>query len=192
MVLRLVATLGGVTQLLAPYRSPLGPMTLAVEAAGAQLPAGGVLIGAWFDGQAHDRATIGDDALTIAAAGLPEPSALVAARSWLDRYFAGRDPGEPPVHVARGTAFQRQVWGLLRQIPRGETRTYGQLAQAVAALTGRACCARAVGQAVGRNPVSVIVPCHRVVGADGRLTGYAGGAGRKEALLRLEKKNLAL
>lgn len=180
------ATLGGVTQLLAAYRSPLGPMTLAVETAGAHLPAGGALVGAWFDGQAYDRAGTSDDALDVVAAGLPEPPVLVAARSWLDRYFAGGEPGVPPALAARGTPFQQQVWSLLRQIPRGQTRTYGQLAQAVAAATGRACSARAVGRAVGRNPVSVIVPCHRVVGAGGRLTGYAGGTARKEALLRLE------
>ncbi|WP_244963364.1 methylated-DNA--[protein]-cysteine S-methyltransferase [Actinomyces trachealis] len=184
------------TQLLAPYRSPLGPMTLAVEVevvvaaqvqvAGAHLPAGGVLVGAWFDGQAHDRAGIREDALAVSAAKLSEPPVLVAARSWLDQYFRGGEPGEPPALALRGTPFQQQVWSLLRQIPRGQTCTYGQLAQAVAAATGAACSARAVGGAVGRNPISVIVPCHRVVGADGQLTGYAGGTARKKSLLRLE------
>ncbi|WP_229116739.1 methylated-DNA--[protein]-cysteine S-methyltransferase [Actinomyces bovis] len=178
--------------LLQAYESPLGPMTLAaaVEEKGglpgeAQL-ADGVLVGTWFDGQRHDRAGIGGDALTVSAADLPEPPVLASARAWLDRYFSGAEPGEPPALAAQGTAFQKQVWSLLRQIPRGQTCTYGQLSEAVAAATGRACSARAVGGAVGRNPLSVFVPCHRVLGAGGSLTGYAGGTERKTALLRLE------
>ena len=107
---------------------------------------------------------------------------LLAARCWLDAYFAGERPGVADVPLApRGTAFQRRVWDALLAIPYGETRTYGELAVALGSS------ARAVGSAVGKNPISVIVPCHRVLGAGGSLTGYAGGLERKRALLALER-----
>ncbi|WP_249368806.1 MULTISPECIES: methylated-DNA--[protein]-cysteine S-methyltransferase [unclassified Actinomyces] len=162
------------------YDSPLGPMTLA---AGQGLPDGDALTGCWFDGQRHDRAGLNEDA----AAGTPdEVPVLAEATAWLDAYFAGRDPGPRPALAARGTPFQRLVWDALLAVPAGQTRTYGELARALEARTGRRTSARAVGGAVARNPVSVIVPCHRVLGADGSLTGYAGGAERKAHLLRLE------
>ena len=105
---------------------------------------------------------------------------------WLERYFAGRDPGAlPPVQV-RGTAFQKAVWTLVAQIPYGMTVTYGQLAEHL----GRSGAAQAVGGAVGHNPTEILIPCHRVVGSGGALTGYAGGIRRKAALLALEQKNL--
>ena len=153
------------------YLSPLGPMVLAAEA--------GALTGAWFEGQKHCPALPG-------AAPGADP-ALAAAARWLDVYFAGGRPGDPPPLRAAGTDFQRQVWALLRAVPYGQTVTYGALAARLAAARGlEHMSARAVGGAVGRNPISILVPCHRVVGAGGALGGYAGGIARKQALLALE------
>ena len=175
------------------YDSPLGPMTLAAET-GEDLSAGGVLVGVWFDGQRHDRAGMdgrgAERAFVIGPGSDDGPAVLADARTWLDRYFAGEDPGDPPALAPRGTDFQQRVWGRLLDIPRGATRAYGWIADAVEAEIGHRCSARAVGGAVGRNPISVIIPCHRVVGADGSLTGYAGGTDRKTRLLRLEGARL--
>ena len=171
------------------YDSPLGPMTLAAET-GEDLSAGGVLVGVWFDGQRHDRAGMdgrgAERAFVIGPGSDDGPAVLADARAWLDRYFAGEEPAQLPALAARGTDFQQRVWAQLRTIPYGSTRTYGQIADAVEAQTGHRCSARAVGGAVGRNPIGIIVPCHRVVGADGSLTGYAAGTDRKTRLLRLE------
>lgn len=161
-------------QYIARYESPLGPMLLAADDAG--------LTGAWFAGQKYF------------AQGLAQQPAekqtppLQAARRWLDAYFAGQEPDVAvPLHLA-GTPFQTEVWQLLRAIPYGQTVTYGELAARLAAQRGvPRMSARAVGGAVGRNPVSLLVPCHRVVGAGGRLTGYAGGLERKRYLLALEQ-----
>ncbi len=111
---------------------------------------------------------------------------LDAALRWLERYFAGEDPGETPPLAPAGTAFRRAVWALLAEIPYGETVSYGALARRYAAVSGRRTSARAVGQAVGANPVALFLPCHRVLGASGALTGYAWGVARKKALLALE------
>ena len=105
---------------------------------------------------------------------------------WLDAYFAGRDPGALPPLAPHGTAFQQAVWKILRRIPYGTTTTYGRIAAHIAAARGGRMSAQAVGGAVGRNPISIIIPCHRVIGADSSLTGYAGGLDKKEYLLRLE------
>ena len=105
---------------------------------------------------------------------------------WLDVYFAGRDPGAVPLLTPHGTAFQQAVWKVLRRIPYGTTTTYGRIAAHIAAARGGRMSAQAVGGAVGRNPISILIPCHRVIGTDGSLTGYAGGLDKKEALLRLE------
>lgn len=120
-----------------------------------------------------------------------EPSdlpALAAARRWLDIYFSGGIPDFlPPLHLC-GTAFQQAVWQLLLQLPYGAVTTYGALAKALAAQRGAArMSAQAVGGAVGRNPVAILVPCHRVIGADGTLVGYAAGLDKKAALLELER-----
>lgn len=110
-----------------------------------------------------------------------------AAKRWLDCYFAGQNPGPiPPVRLPQPSPFRTQVWELLLDIPYGEVVTYGALAQRMAEL-GFGKCAQAVGGAVGSNPISLMVPCHRVVGAGGKLTGYAWGLDRKKALLALEQ-----
>ena len=168
--------------------SPLGAMTIAART-GQGAPDGGELVGVWFDGQAHDRAGLPDDA-AVEPVREGEIAVLAAARTWLERYFAGEDPGAPPPLAPAGTAFQQRVREQLLAIPRGSTRTYGEISRAIEADTGRRASARAVGGAVGRNPISVLVPCHRVVGADGSVVGYAGGAGRKMRLLRLEGADL--
>ena len=109
------------------------------------------------------------------------------AKRWLARYFAGLDPGDiPPLRFPEVSAFRRNVWELLLEIPYGQTVTYGELADKMAA-RGFGKCPQAVGGAVGSNPISLMGPCHRVVGSGGRLTGYAWGLERKKALLDLEQ-----
>ncbi|MDO4861107.1 MAG: methylated-DNA--[protein]-cysteine S-methyltransferase [Eubacteriales bacterium] len=141
---------------------------------------GEALCGLYFEGQKYVPAL---------PEAKKEPSLPVfqSARAWLARYFAGEKPETDLPLRAAGTDFQRAVWALLSEIPYGATVTYGELADTLSARRGRPCSARAVGAAVGRNPISVIVPCHRVLGAGGALTGYAGGLARKRALLRLER-----
>ena len=156
------------------WRSPLGEIRLAA--------AEGALIGLWFAGQRHFGQVSG---LTIEAGSIPTPEDIqvfALAKDWLERYFRAQDPEALPPCCLYGTAFQRAVWDELRRIPWGEVRSYGELAAALGSSP------RAVGGAIGRNPISIIVPCHRVVGTDGRLTGYAGGLDRKAALLALEKR----
>lgn len=116
-----------------------------------------------------------------------EHPVLGKTRQWLDLYFSGKDPGfVPPLHMT-GSPFRMEVWKLLLAIPYGKTTTYGQLAKAVAEERGlERMSAQAIGGAVGHNKIWIIVPCHRVVGADGSLTGYAGGIDRKALLLKLE------
>lgn len=116
-----------------------------------------------------------------------ENPALVQTRQWLDVYFSGRAPDfVPPLHLM-GTPFQMAVWELLLQIPYGQTVSYGALAKHIASQRGiKRMSAQAVGGAVGRNPIAIIVACHRVIGSDGSLTGYAAGLEKKKALLRCE------
>lgn len=150
--------------------SPLGPIVLAASARG--------LAGLWFDGQRHQP-----DASGWREA--PQHPLLRRTALLLQAYFAGRPaplPADLPLDLHAGTAFQRAVWLALLRIPRGGTTSYGGLAAGL----GKPAAVRAVGAAVGRNPVSILVPCHRVLGSDGSLTGYAGGLDRKTALLRLE------
>lgn len=121
------------------------------------------------------------------AVGLRDLDIFAHTANWLDQYFRGERPQDAPPLAPKGSDFQLAVWRLLRKIPYGETITYGQLAKDYCAETGRATMsAQAVGGAVGRNPISIIVPCHRVVGSDGSLTGYASGVEHKVGLLRLE------
>lgn len=147
--------------------TPLGPLTLAATARG--------LAGAWFDAQAHHPGL-------LQAPHVATHRWLAQATRELAEYFAGeRRQFDVPLDP-QGTGFQRSVWQALQRIGCGQLHTYG----AIAAELGQPTASRAVGAAVGRNPVSVIVPCHRVVGRDGSLTGYAGGLARKQALLALE------
>ena len=158
------------------YFSPLGPIILACD--------GVSLTGLWFTDQKY------------ACAGLRTPvqdgttiPVLLQAKQWLDDYWAGRHPVPDALQLApRGTDFQRNIWHLLTQIPYGTTMTYGELAKVYATEKGlTAMSAQAVGNAVSRNPISIIIPCHRVLGANGSITGYAGGISRKLSLLDLEK-----
>ena len=149
------------------YCSPLGMLTVAAE--------GGALTALVIDGQKYaDRHLDG-------VGTERETPVLHRARLWLDAYFAGKAPDVSGLPLSpKGTAFQKKVWQELLNIPYGTTDTYGALAARLDSS------ARAVGSAVGRNPISIIIPCHRVLASDGSLAGYAGGLENKEKLLRLE------
>ena len=153
------------------YYSPLGMLTVAAE--------GEALTALVIDGQKYAE-------MHLAGAGREcETPVLHAARLCLDDYFAGEMVDFSKLHLAlKGTEFQRSVWQELRIIPYGETRTYGTIAKRLGTS------ARAVGGAVGHNPISIFIPCHRVLSANGSLTGYAGGTRNKERLLRLENITL--
>lgn len=156
------------------YHSPLGTILLAADDTG--------LTGLWFEGQKYFAQGLGKETEE------KEFSVFQTARRWLDVYFSGQAPDfQVPLHF-QGTAFQKEVWEILLSIPYGETTTYGAIAKQLAAKRGLPhLSAQAVGSAVGHNKISIIVPCHRVIGADGSLTGYAGGIWRKEKLLALEQ-----
>lgn len=156
------------------YISPLGEMLLAEQ--------DGCLTGAWFLGQKYFPTEFPDGVCR------GETPVLALAKQWLDAYFEGKNPDPHALPLApRGSAFRQAVWQILLEIPGGQTRTYGQIAAEMAARMGKpAMSAQAVGGAVGHNPISVIIPCHRVVGTDGSLTGYAGGIEKKKQLLALE------
>lgn len=156
------------------WDSPLGPLVMTGSEAG--------LTGLWFEGQKYFP-----QELDCPEGELP---VFQETRAWLQIYFQGRDPGPTPVLCPEGTAFRRAVWDLLREIPYGRTVTYGSLAERLGG-PGKRMSAQAIGGAVGHNPISILIPCHRVVGTDGSLTGYAGGLGRKRSLLRLEGVDLS-
>ena len=154
------------------YASPLGDMLMASD--------GGAITGLWFEGQRRFPSELRQNA----ESSLP---VFDEAVRWLDAYFSGAQPGKPPLLAPQGTPFQQDVWKVLLSIPYGKMITYGEIARRLAQQRGLASMsAQAVGGAVGRNPVSLMIPCHRVVGADGSLTGYAGGTARKKALLAME------
>jgi len=157
------------------YQSPLGKLTLASD--------GQNLVGLWITGQKYFGETLPEKAVER-----DDVPVFGKARDWLDRYFAGKKPDASELPLAPvGSAFRRSVWDILRSIPYGEVITYGEIAKKLAAKTGKpGVSAQAVGGAVGHNPVSIVVPCHRVVGANGSLTGYAAGIGKKVKLLELE------
>lgn len=155
------------------YSSPLGDILLAADEIG--------LTGLWFLGQKYFALSLEKDNEQ------KEIPVIKQAKQWLDIYFSGKDPDfTVPLHL-QGTDFQREVWNILRAIPYGQTATYKEIAKQIALQRGIAhMSAQAVGGAVGHNPVSILVPCHRVLGTDGSLTGYAGGIEKKRSLLRLE------
>lgn len=171
---------------IASYESSLGPITLAIT--------GESLIGLWFDGQKYDRLYLHGPLCAIdqadnAEVAIPHQVMEIIAqtRLWLDSYFKGVAPSfTPPLHI-EGSEFKQLVTEAMLAIPFGETCTYGDIARWVARRLGRdTMSAQAVGGAVGHNPISLIVPCHRVIGSSGSLTGYAGGLDRKAWLLRHE------
>lgn len=141
----------------------------------------GAVTGLFFKGQRHAPALSWD-----ALPRVTDDSLLLAAKTWLSRYFAGENPPVEFPLLPRGSAFQKAVWAMLQKIPYGKTVTYGDLARQLFSSP------RAVGGAVGRNPISILIPCHRVVGADGSLTGYAGGLEIKKFLLALEEEHTTL
>lgn len=155
------------------YASPMGRITLASDA--------NSITGLWFDGQKNFSETIHGDCEERSLPVFDE------AVRWLDVYFSGRTPGNiPPIYIDT-TPFRKDVWEILLTIPYGQTMTYGEIADRLAVQRGLAkMSAQAVGGAVGHNPIAIIIPCHRVVGARGELTGYAGGIERKKQLLTLE------
>mgnify|MGYP004501649559 FL=1 len=160
------------------YESPLGGILLAADETG--------LTGLWFDGEKYYADNL------AAEHEARDTQALGAAKRWLDVYFAGKEPDFlPPLHPI-GSAFRQEVWQLLLEIPYGQTTTYGALARRLAERRGlRHMSAQAVGGAVGHNEISILIPCHRVVGTSGSLTGYAGGIDKKLSLLRLEQVDLS-
>lgn len=159
------------------YSSPLGLMGMTSD--------GCRLTGLWFEGQRHAPAQLPSPAVS----NLPE--VFHQAQHWLDLYFGGKIPDFTPPLALESSAFRLAVWEVLRAIPYGQTMTYGQIARILAEKSGLSeMSAQAVGGAVGHNKISILIPCHRVVGRDQSLTGYAGGLERKKWLLELEKGNV--
>ena len=144
------------------YRSPLGTLRIGEDS--------GSLVSAAFVEDTPETA--------------PSSAVLTEAKAWLDRYFAGRDPGPTPPLLPSGTPFQRAVWGALSPVPYGETVSYGALAARMGLSPSYA---RAVGAALRANPLLLFIPCHRVIGRDGSPTGFAGGIERKRILLETER-----
>ncbi len=156
------------------YASPVGKLTLAADEK--------ALVGLWMEGQRYFGSSLQVE--TMCHEIVPVLGNVV---SWLDAYFAGGKPALENVPLSlQGTDFQLSVWKALCTIPYGKTSTYGAIARQLSDELDRNVSPRAVGNAVGRNPISIIIPCHRVVGSNGSLTGYAGGLERKEWLLKFE------
>lgn len=158
------------------YESPVGELLLAEKEQ--------ALVGVWMEGQKYYPCHLQEEMQQDVHSKI-----LCQTKDWLDRYFKGERPSaDEIVRNPKGSEFQKEVWNILCQIPYGETMTYGAIAQKIAAARGlKRMSAQAVGGAVGHNPISIIVPCHRVVGSNGSLTGYAGGLEKKLKLLTLEK-----
>ncbi|WAW10823.1 methylated-DNA--[protein]-cysteine S-methyltransferase [Oxalobacter vibrioformis] len=155
--------------------SPLGRITLASD--------GAHLVGLWIKGQKYFGASLDDN-----VAEKPDLPVFSRARKWLDAYFAGEKPPVSGLPLApHGGRFRKAVWDILCDIPYGEYMTYGEIARKMASrMNKKSMSSQAVGGAVGHNPISIIIPCHRVVGSNGSLTGYAGGISKKIRLLELE------
>lgn len=163
---------------IAYYDSPLGRILLAADEQG--------LIGLWFEEQKYYAAGLAEGHKER------ETSVLTETKHWLDAYFHGEQPEALPALHPAGTSFQREVWKILLKIPYGQVRTYGDIAAEIAKRRGQnRFSAQAVGGAVGHNRISILIPCHRVIGANGSLIGYAGGVERKLALLKLEGADLS-
>ena len=160
------------------YKSELGNILLAADEIG--------LTGLWFEGQKYFANTLPEEHIS------QETPILTDAKKWLDIYFSGEEPKfTPPLHPT-GSAFRQAVWQILLQIPYGQTITYGEIARQISEMQNTPhMSAQAVGGAVGHNEISIIIPCHRVVGTNGSLTGYAGGIDKKIALLNLEHTDMS-
>lgn len=159
------------------YFSPVGELTLVGSAGGEEL------VGLWIKGQKYFMATLSET--PEAKDDLP---VFHQAKAWLDRYFARERPPISELKLApMGSSFRQEVWGILRETPYGQTTTYGEIGRKIAARRGlEHMSAQAIGGAVSHNPISIIIPCHRVVGTHGSLTGYAGGIDKKIWLLEHE------
>jgi len=159
------------------YPSPVGMLTLACDGEGSNL------VGLWMEGQKYHGGTVPEE-----MSEKDDMPVFGAAKKWLDRYFAGEKPAVSQLPLAPiGGKFRQEVWEILCEIPYGEVITYGDIAKKVAAkMDKESMSSQAVGGAVGHNPISIMIPCHRVVGSNGSLTGYAGGIGIKVKLLELE------
>lgn len=157
------------------YKSPVGQLTIASD--------GENIISLWLEGQKYFGRTLSGEKVLA-----KDMTVLKQAADWLERYFAGEKPLPSELPLApQGSEFRRAVWDVLCQIPYGEVITYGDIAKKIAAMKGvETMSAQAVGGAVGHNAISIIIPCHRVVGSNGNLTGYAGGIERKKWLLAHE------
>lgn len=162
------------------YHSPVGEITLGATS--------DKLVGLWIAGQKYFGATLSDPVQCV-----QENDVLIATKKWLDRYFSGQQPAISELPLApSGSKFRQTVWQILTTIPYGQLTTYGDIAKQVAQLLGLpSMSAQAIGGAVGHNPISIIIPCHRVVGQNGSLTGYAGGIDVKIKLLQHEGCNLS-
>ena len=160
------------------YDSPIGKITLGARE--------DVLVGAWFEGQKYFGNTLPDKHIP------QETEILTEAIKWQDVYFSGEEPNfTPPLHPI-GSTFRKAVWKSLLEIPYGQTITYGEIARRIAVMKNTShMSAQAVGGAVGHNEISIIIPCHRVVGTNGSLTGYAGGIDKKISLLKLEHTDMS-
>lgn len=185
------------------YQSPIGGIVLASD--------GEALTGLWFERQKYFGSTLVGEreaqAVWERGEGGAEPEVFAETRRWLDVYFGGGIPDFMPACRLQDSPFRMEVWEILKTIPYGETMTYGEIARQIAmrrsraadeaetvgqeragkTTEGRRMSAQAVGGAVGHNPIGIIIPCHRVIGSDGSLTGYAGGMDKKEKLLLLER-----
>lgn len=161
------------------YSSPLGIITLACD--------GSSLVGLWIEGQKYHGAAFEDDKDSKCK------TIFDSAKKWLDRYFAGEKPSISELPLApAGSEFRQEVWNILCEIPYGKVITYGEIAKKMAEKMNRQrMSSQAVGGAVGHNPISIIIPCHRVVGSNGSLTGYAGGINIKVKLLELEGADMS-
>ena len=158
------------------YVSPLGGITMASD--------GEYLTGLWFDGQKYfaDTLSVQHDEKDL--------DVFRRTDNWLDIYFSGKEPNFTPPLRMKGTEFRQEVWQILLTIPFGKTMTYGEIAKVLANRRGiKSMSAQAVGGAIGHNPISLIIPCHRVIGTNGALTGYAGGLEKKAWLLDMERQS---
>ncbi|MDR0303489.1 MAG: methylated-DNA--[protein]-cysteine S-methyltransferase [Chitinispirillales bacterium] len=155
-------------------RSPIGTLTVSSDGCNVS--------GLWIEGQKYFARGLGND---VFEQKLP---IFEEVQKWLDIYFSGNEPNFMPALMPEGSLFQKSIWNILCTIPYGQTTTYGEIAKRFeAGNNGKRTSARAVGNAVGHNPVSILIPCHRVIGKNGDITGYAGGVSKKLQLLRTER-----